>query len=89
MRARQDGWSPGRLLSWLAFVAGLLAGEMGLGALALMAAWEVFASRDATRRRILALLPFALIQAVLLGIVQGVEDESLVLRRNSDHVFPI
>jgi hypothetical protein len=59
LRARQDGWSPGRLLSWLAFVAGLLAGEMGLGALALVAAWEVFASRDAIRRRILALLPFA------------------------------
>jgi hypothetical protein len=59
LRARQDGWSPGRVLSWLAFVAGLLAGEMGLGALALIAAWEAFASRDAVRRRILALLPFA------------------------------
>jgi len=67
LRARQGGWSPGSLLSWLAFVAALLAGEMGLGALALITAWEVFASRDAIRRRILALLPFAAMTLVYLA----------------------
>jgi hypothetical protein len=59
VRARQDGWSPGRWLSWMAFAAALLAGEMGLGALALLAAWEALGRRDAIRRRVLALLPFA------------------------------
>jgi hypothetical protein len=67
LRARQDGWSPGRLLSWGAFIAALLAGEMGLGALALIAAWEAFAPRDAIRRRILALLPFAAMTLVYLA----------------------
>jgi hypothetical protein len=59
LRARQDAWSPGRWLSWLAFSGGLLAGEMGLGALALIGAWEAFGASDAWGKRIRALLPFA------------------------------
>ncbi len=64
VRERQDGWWPGRWLAPLAVACGLLAGEMGLGALALIAAWEVFGRHEPRPRRIVALAPFAGITAI-------------------------
>jgi hypothetical protein len=67
VRTRQDGWRPGRWLALLAFGCGLLAGEMGLGALALVAAWEIFGRHEPQRRRIVALLPFVGVTVIYLA----------------------
>lgn len=67
LRVRQDAWRRGRGLSWLAFVGALLAGEMGLGAVALIATWEISGARDSRRQRLLALLPFVGIASAYLG----------------------
>jgi hypothetical protein len=65
--AREDGWRPGRWLSPVAFAVGLLAGEMTLGALAVIGAWELFGRRDRIRGRVLALAPLASLTLVYLG----------------------
>jgi hypothetical protein len=59
VRARDDGWTPGRVLSPLAFAVGLLAGELTLGAVALIAAWEWLARADRWRDRLVAVTPIA------------------------------
>lgn len=66
VRERQDGWRPGRWLAVVAFGCGLLAGEIGLGALGLIAAWEIFGRGESTRRRIVALLPFVAVTLIYL-----------------------
>jgi hypothetical protein len=67
VRERQDGWWPGRWLALLAFACGLLAGEMGLGALALIAAWEVLGRHEPRRRRIVAVVPFVGMTVIYLA----------------------
>jgi len=67
VRAREDGWRPGRALAPAAVAVGLLAGEMTLGAVALIGAWELFARRDRRRVRLLAATPFVVLAAVYLG----------------------
>ena len=57
MRWREDGWRPGALLSAVGLGLGLAAGEAGLGALGLVAAYEAFGRTDAPKRRMLALIP--------------------------------
>ena len=57
VRAREDGWRPGRWLAPVAVAVGLLGGEMTLGAVALIGAWEIFARRDRLRARLLAAGP--------------------------------
>ena len=61
VRARDDGWTPGRVLSPLAFAVGLLAGELTLGAVAVIALWEWFARTDRWRDRIVAVTPIAIV----------------------------
>ena len=67
VRAREDGWRLGRWLAPVAVAVGLLAGEMTLGAVALIGAWELFARRDRMRARLLAATPFVVLAAVYLG----------------------
>ncbi len=66
LRAREDGWKPGRLLAPLMLVVSLLAGEPALGAVALLGAYEVFGRREGWRRAAVALAPFAVVVAVYL-----------------------
>jgi hypothetical protein len=54
------------LLAPVALAVGLLAGEMALGAVALISAWELFARRDRMRVRLLAATPFVVLAAVYL-----------------------
>ena len=67
LRAREDGWSPGRWLSPAAFAVGLLAGEMTLGTAALIGAWEIFGRRDNVRERVVGLASVASMAFVYLA----------------------
>jgi hypothetical protein len=67
LRAREDAWQPARWLALFAFGAGLLAGEMALGAVALIGSWELFGRRDAIARRISALAPYAGLTSIYLA----------------------
>lgn len=67
VRGREDGWRLGRWLSPVAFAVGLLGGEMTLGTVALVGAWEIVGRRDSIRDRILASLPVASLAFVYLG----------------------
>ena len=68
VRRREDGWTAGRWLSPSALVIGLLAAEMALGAVALIGAWELFGRREGIRRRVLALIPYALIASIYIVV---------------------
>jgi hypothetical protein len=68
LRSRDDGWRAGGWLAPLAFAASLFAGEMALGGLALIAAFELVGQSDAIGRRMVALAPFALIALLYLGL---------------------
>ena len=57
LRAREDGWRPGRWLSPVALAVGLLGGEMTLGTVALIGAWEIFGRRDSIRDALLRRCP--------------------------------
>jgi hypothetical protein len=67
VRGRDSGARSVRWFSTLAFAAGLLAGEMTLGTVALIAAWEWLAANDSQRKRIVALLPFAALTLIYLA----------------------
>lgn len=67
VRARQDGKAAGRWLSAVTFAAGLLAGEMALGALALISAWELLGRKDTIAARCRALLPVSAITVLYLA----------------------
>jgi hypothetical protein len=67
VRARQDGRAAGRWLAAPTFAAGLLAGEMALGALALIGAWELLGRKDTIAARVRALLPASVITAIYLA----------------------
>lgn len=60
-RARRAGWRPGRALAPLLFVASLLAGEIGVGAGALLVAHGLVYEPGRVHRRLLAAAPYALI----------------------------
>ena len=61
IRGRADGSAiPGRLAP-LALALALLAGELAVGAVALVTAWELFGRRDPIGRRLRALVPFAVV----------------------------
>jgi hypothetical protein len=68
VRHRDDGARSSAWLGPLVFVAGLCAGEMALGGVALIAAFELFGRRDSVSRRLVALAPAALIALVYLGL---------------------
>ena len=67
VRGRDDGWRPGRWLAPAAVAVGLFGGEMALGAVALIGAWELFGRRDRLPARLLAVIPFAVLAVVYLG----------------------
>lgn len=63
----RDGWRPGRWLGPLIFVADLCASEMALGAVAIIAAWELLGRRGSFGRRLRELLPYGAIAAGYLA----------------------
>lgn len=67
LRAREDGWRPGRVLAPLLLIVSLCGGEPALGAVALLGAYELFGRRDDWRRKAVALAPFAVIVAAYLA----------------------
>jgi hypothetical protein len=67
VRARDDGWRVGRWLSPVGFLIALLAGEMALGALALIVAWELFGRSDTMAVRFRALFPCLVIALLYLA----------------------
>lgn len=67
VRAREEGWKPGRLLAPLLLVAALLSGEAALGSVALLGAYEVFGRREGWRRATAELLPSAVLAVLYLG----------------------
>jgi hypothetical protein len=67
----REGWRPGRWLGPLVFVADLCASEMALGAVAIIAAWELFGRREPLIRRIRELLPYGAIAAAYLAFYVG------------------
>ena len=67
VRGRDDGWRPGRWLAPAAVAVGLFGGEMALGAVALIGAWELFGRRNRLPARLLAVIPFAVLAVVYLG----------------------
>jgi len=67
LRHRQDGRRAARWLSLVAVVAGLGAGEMALGTLALIAAYEWLGRRESLTRRAAAVAPAASIAALYVG----------------------
>jgi len=61
LRWREDNWRPGLPLSLAAYGLALLTAETGLCVLAYVLAYEVFGRRDAVQRRLLSVLPAALL----------------------------
>jgi hypothetical protein len=67
VRRREDAYRPGLWLSPLLFAASLLCSESGLGAIALLGAYEAFGAPGDRRARITALAPAAIVAVVYLG----------------------
>jgi hypothetical protein len=63
---RQQNWPTGRWLGPLMFAAALTSGEMALGTVGLLGAWELFARRERLTVRVMALAPYAVIGAAYL-----------------------
>jgi hypothetical protein len=65
VRWREHGWRPGVVLAPLGFAVGLAGGEVALGVLAYVVAFEALGrGRDRWRTRILALAPYVALLAV-------------------------
>jgi hypothetical protein len=71
VRARADEWAPGRVLASIAFAVALLAGEMALGTLAVLIAWEAIGRRTPPTAFVRVLLPFFVLSAVYLALYVG------------------
>lgn len=61
LRWRMEGWRPGLPLSLLGFAGGLLGSEAALGTMAYVLAYEILGAEDAPRKRLLGVLPAALL----------------------------
>jgi hypothetical protein len=68
VRHREDLSRSGAWLGPLVLMAGLCAGEMALGGIALIAAFELLGHRDGLLRRLVALAPAASIALIYLGL---------------------
>jgi hypothetical protein len=66
LRAREDGWRPGQWLAPVTLGIGLLAGETALGAVGLIAAWELTAARGTPGDRLRAFAPVGGLTAIYL-----------------------
>lgn len=72
IRARRDGWAPGRWLAPSLFALSLLSGESAFAVLAYLAAWTLWNDRATRRDRARSLAPYAAITAVwVLAYVRG------------------
>jgi hypothetical protein len=63
---RQQGWTNGRWLALVMFAVSLTSGEMVLGTLGLLGAWELFGRRNRLANSLAALAPYAAIAAAYL-----------------------
>jgi len=70
VRAREEGWRPGRWVAPLAVGVGLLGGEAALGGLALWIAYDLAgpSTPGAWRARLLAALPAVAVAAAYLAL---------------------
>ncbi len=66
LRWREEGWRPGAVLAPLGFALSLASSEAAVGALAYLVAYELLAGPGGWRRRLLALLPVALLFSTYL-----------------------
>jgi hypothetical protein len=66
LKWREQNWKPGRYLSIIAFALALLSGEAALAALAYLAAYELFGSKDTFKIRMTALLPTVILVGIYL-----------------------
>jgi hypothetical protein len=66
-RFRRDGWKPGAVLSPLAFVAALLAGESGIGIAPYLLGYALFMEPKSGVSRIVSILPHAVLGIVWLA----------------------
>jgi hypothetical protein len=66
LRAREDGWRAGRWVAPPALGAGLLAGETAMGAVALIAAWELTVARGTPGERLRAFAAVGALAAIYL-----------------------
>jgi hypothetical protein len=74
VRARQDGWAPGRWLAPLGMAVGLLGGETALGGVALVLAYDLFgpAGGGSLRSRAVRALPMAMLAVAYLTVYAAV-----------------
>lgn len=83
LRAREDGWRPGRWLGVAAFGVGLAGGETALAMLGYVVAYELLGRADRLAVRARALAPYAALAALYLGTYKilgyGVRGSSLYL----------
>ena len=67
-RFRRDGWTPGAVLSPLAFLAALLGGESGIGAAPYLLGYALFLERKPGVARFASIAPHALVGIVWLAV---------------------
>ena len=67
-RFRRDGWTVGAVLSPLAFLAALLAGESGVGIVPYFVGYALFLEPKTGRSRFTSILPHAIIGAAWLAL---------------------
>ncbi|MCE9670060.1 hypothetical protein LY474_19865 [Myxococcus stipitatus] len=71
LRAREDGWRPGRVLSPLALGVALLSGEVALGVVAVLGMYEVLGRREGWRVACVNLAPHGLLVVAYLAWYLG------------------
>ena len=67
-RFRRDGWTPGAVLSFLAFVAALLGGESGIGAAPYLLGYALFLERKSGVSRFASIAPHAFVGIVWFAV---------------------
>ncbi len=70
-RFRRDGWRLGAILSPLAFLAALLAGESGIGTAPYLLGYALFLERRSGAARIVPILPHGVIGIIWLAAYEG------------------
>jgi hypothetical protein len=71
LRARLDGWSPGRFASVAAFAAGLLAGEAALGPLAYVVVHAIASPREPRRGLAASIAPPVVLAIVYVALYRA------------------
>jgi hypothetical protein len=68
LKWREKNWRPGRLLSLIAVITALLAGEASLSVLAFLAVYGLFGRSDPFKKRFAALVPGVFITVAYLAV---------------------